>query len=73
MLGSVALDGAVLRLGELFHHLDVGGLPVSDAPGIGTMGAGARQCGRDDDDLLRQAITFFGLASAAYTEDRRTP
>jgi hypothetical protein len=69
MLRSFALDGdgALLRLAEVVHYLDVGGLPVSDAPGIGTMLAGARQRSRDDDHLLRQAIALFDLVYAAYT------
>lgn len=70
MLRSFALDGdgALLKLAEVVHYLDVGGLPVSDAPGIGTMLAGARQRSRDDDHLLRQAMTVFDLVYAAYAE-----
>jgi hypothetical protein len=70
MLRSFGLDGdaALLKLAEVVHALDVGGLPVSDAPGIGTVLAGARQRGRNDDDLLRQAITLFDLVYAAYDE-----
>ena len=69
MLRSFALDGdgALLKVAEVVHYLDVGGLPVSDAPGIGTMLAGARQRSRDDDHLLRQAIALFDLVYAAYT------
>ncbi|MGH7331911.1 MAG: chromate resistance protein ChrB domain-containing protein [Candidatus Rokuibacteriota bacterium] len=70
MLRSFGLEGdaALGKLAEVVHYLDVGGLPVSDAAGIGTMLAGARQRSRDDDHLLKQAITVFDLAYAAYAE-----
>ncbi len=70
MLRSFALDGdaALLKLAEVVHYLDVGGLPAPDAPGIGTLLAGARQRSRDDDHFLRQAITLFDLVYVAYTE-----
>jgi hypothetical protein len=70
MLRSFGLEGdaALLKLAEAVHYLDVGGLPVSDAAGIGTMLAGARQRSRDDDQLLRQAITLFDLVYTAYAE-----
>jgi hypothetical protein len=70
MLRSFALEGdaALARLAEVIHSLDVGGLPVADAPGIGTLLAGARQRSRDDDHLLRQAIGLFDLVYAAYRE-----
>jgi hypothetical protein len=70
MLRSFALEGdaALARLAEVIHSLDVGGLPVADAPGIGTLLAGARQRSRDDDHLLRQAIGLFDLVYAAYAD-----
>jgi hypothetical protein len=70
MLGSFGLDGdpALAKLAEVVHYLDVGGLPVSDAPGIGTMLAGARHRSRSDDELLKLAIAVFDLAYAAYAE-----
>jgi hypothetical protein len=71
MLQSFGLEGnpSLRRLGEVVHHLDVGGLPVSDAHGIATLLAGARQRSRDDDHLLRQAMGLFDLACAAYAEE----
>ena len=71
MLRSFAFDGdaALLKLAEVVHSLDVDGLPVNDAPGIGTMLAGARQRSRDDDDhFLKLAVTLFDLVYAAYAE-----
>lgn len=70
MLKSFGLDGdsALLKLAEVVHYLDVGGLPVSDAPGVGTILAGAKQRSRDDDQLLKQALTVFDLVYTAYSE-----
>ena len=63
MLRSFALDGdaALLKLAEVVHYLDVGGLPVSDAPGIGTTLAGARNRSRDDDHLPQVAISSIRM------------
>ena len=70
MVRSFALDGdaALLKLAEVVHYLDVGGLPVADAPGVGVLLTGARQRSRDDDQLLRHAIALFDLLYAAYAE-----
>ena len=70
MLRSFDLDGdgALQKLAEVVHSLDVGGLPVSDAPGIGTLLTGARQRSRDDDHFLKRAIPLFDLVYAAYAE-----
>ena len=55
-------------MAEAVHYLDVGGLPASDAPGVGTLLAGARQRSRDDDHFLKLAMTLFDLVYAAYAE-----
>jgi hypothetical protein len=70
MLKSFGLDGnpALQKLAEVVHYLDVGGIPVSDAPGFGTLLAGAKQRSRDDDHFLKHALALFDLAYAAYTE-----
>jgi hypothetical protein len=70
MLQSFALDGdpALLKVAEVVHYLDVGGLPVADAPGLAALLTGARQRSRDDDQLLRQAVALFDLLYAAYAE-----
>jgi len=70
MLRSFGLDDdpALRRLAEVVHYLDVGGLPVSDAPGLGTLLTGARQRSRNDDHFLKLAITLFDLVYVAYTE-----
>jgi hypothetical protein len=70
LLMSFGLDGdaALLKLAEVVHYLDVGGLPVSDAPGVGTMLTGARQRSRDDDQFLKHALALLDLLYVAYTE-----
>jgi hypothetical protein len=70
MLRSFGLEGdaALLKLAEVVHSLDVGGLPVGDAQGMGTILAGAKRRSRDDDHFLKQALALFDLMYAAYTE-----
>jgi hypothetical protein len=70
LLKSFGLDGdaALLKLAEVVHYLDVGGLPVSDAPGVGTMLTGARQRSRDDDQFLKHALALLDLLYVAYAE-----
>ncbi|MEK7696799.1 MAG: chromate resistance protein ChrB domain-containing protein, partial [Pseudomonadota bacterium] len=54
LLASFGLDGdkALVRLGELVHFLDVGGVPVAEARGLEMILTGAREQYRDDDKLL---------------------
>jgi hypothetical protein len=74
LLKSFGLEGdaALRRLAELVHYLDVGGLPVPDAPGVATMLTGAKQLSRDDDQLLKHALPLFDWLHAAYTGDGGT-
>jgi hypothetical protein len=66
-------DSALLRLGALVHHLDVGGIPVPEGPGLTTIMTGARTLQKDDDGLLK-AMTpvldslYAGYASAAESK-----
>ncbi|MEK7796144.1 MAG: chromate resistance protein ChrB domain-containing protein, partial [Pseudomonadota bacterium] len=57
LLASFGLDGdkALVRLGELVHFLDVGGVPVAEARGLEMILTGAREQYRDDDKLLVEA------------------
>jgi hypothetical protein len=70
LLKSFGLDGegALLKLADVVHYLDVGGLPVGDAPGVAAMLTGAKQRSRDDDQLLKHALALFDLLYAAYAE-----
>lgn len=54
LVQSFALDGdaALLRLGDMVHFLDVGGLPVPEAPGFEALLRGLKQCCADDHALL---------------------
>jgi hypothetical protein len=61
-------DGALRRLGDLVHYLDVGGIPVADAAGVATALTGAKQQSRDDDQLLKHALSLFDWLYAAYTD-----
>lgn len=70
LLASFGLDGdpALLRLGELVHCLDVGGLPVADAAGIETLLSGLRSAYANDDALLAEASKIFDLLLLNYQE-----
>lgn len=64
-------DPALARLGELVHCLDVGGLPVPEAPGIESLLAGLRASEPDDDALLVRAGEVFDWLLKHY-EDKTT-
>ncbi|MBK5964568.1 chromate resistance protein [Thiocystis minor] len=70
LLASFGLesDSALARLGELVHCLDVGGLPVHDAPGIESLLAGLRASESDDDTLLARASEVFDWLLRTYKE-----
>jgi hypothetical protein len=59
-------DRGLVRLGDLIHHLDVGGIPVSEGPGLATIMAGARALQKDDDALLRAMTPVFDALYAGY-------
>ena len=61
-------DSALRRLADVVHFLDVGGIPAADAPGVATILAGAKQRSRDDDALLKHALTVFDWIYAQYKE-----
>lgn len=73
LLASFGLesDPALVRLGELVHCLDVGGLPVAQAPGIESLLAGLRESEPDDDTLLARACEVFDWLLKSY-EDKTT-
>lgn len=71
LLASFSLeeDAALARLGSLVHYLDIGGVPVAEAPGIEMILNGARQQHTDDDKLLKEACKVFDILYASYTEE----
>lgn len=73
LLASFGLDSApaLVRLGELVHCLDVGGLPVAEALGIESLLAGLRASEPDDDALLARACEVFDWLLKSY-EDKTT-
>jgi hypothetical protein len=56
---------ALARLGQLVHYIDVGGIPLDEAPGIEMIVRGLQAQYRDDDQLLEAAFAFFDTLHAA--------
>jgi len=59
-------DAALVKLGALVHHLDVGGIPVAEGPGLTTIMTGARALQKDDDALLEAMTPVFDSLYAGY-------
>jgi hypothetical protein len=68
LLASFGLEGDVglVRLGALIHHLDVGGIPVPEGPGLITIMTGARALQSDDDGLLTAMTPVLDALYAGY-------
>ena len=62
-------DKALVRLGELVHYLDVGGVPVAEARGLEMILTGAREQYHDDNKLLAEAGKNFDYLYQAYSEE----
>jgi len=56
---------ALARLGQLVHYIDVGGIPLDEAPGIEVIVRGLQAQYEDDDQLLEAAFTFFDTLHVA--------
>jgi len=56
---------ALARLGQLVHYIDVGGVPLDEAPGIEMIVRGLQAQYADDDQLLEAAFAFFDTLHAA--------
>ncbi len=59
-------DSALVKLGALVHHLDIGGIPVAEGPGLTTIMTGARSLQKDDDALLKAMTPVFDSLYAGY-------
>lgn len=59
-------DAGLARLGALVHHLDVGGIPIAEAPGFAAITAGARTLQPDDDALLKAMTPVLDSLYAGY-------
>ena len=64
-------DPGLARLCALVHHLDVGGIPVPEAPGFATIMAGARALQKDDDALLKAMTPVLDSLYAGYKSPSR--
>jgi hypothetical protein len=64
---SFGLDDepALARLGQLVHYIDVGGIPLDEAPGIEMLVRGLQAQHGDDDQLLEAAFVLFDTLHAA--------
>lgn len=73
LLASFGLDddAALLRLGALVHHLDVGGVPVAEAAGVAAILRGMRERISDDDALLAEALRLFDHLYDGYQRDAK--
>ena len=63
-------DLALLRLGTIVHHLDVGGEPMPEAAGFEAVMTGARERLDDDDALLGE---ISNVLDSLYTHFQRLP
>jgi len=59
-------DEGLARVGALVHYLDIGGIPVAEAPGFASIMAGARTLHADDDVLLKWMTPTLDSLYAAY-------
>ena len=68
LLASFGLDSdpALTHIARIVHCLDVGGLPVPEAPGLESLLAGMRASLPDDDALLAAASQAFDYLYANY-------
>lgn len=62
-------DQRLVRLAQLVHYLDVGGVPVAEARGLEMILAGAREQHPDDNVLLAEAGKIFDNLYQAYSEE----
>jgi len=58
-------DPALQSLGRLVHAIDIGGIPVDEAPGVELLVRGLQAQHRKDDALLAAALPLFDALHAA--------
>jgi hypothetical protein len=63
-------DAGLARLGTLVHFLDVGGIPVPEAPGLAAIVSGARSLQPDDDALLLSVTPLLDSLYHTYRTER---
>jgi hypothetical protein len=69
LAASFGLEGdrGLVRLGQLVHYLDAGGLPVAEAAGFEAMLGGLRAATADDDALLAAATPMLDAIYLTYS------
>jgi hypothetical protein len=72
LLTSFALDSdvALARFGSLVHFLDVGGIPVAEAPGFAAIVAGVRSLQTDDQALLNSMTPVLDSLYRSFNLDQ---
>jgi len=70
LLASFGLDedAALVRLGNVIHALDVGGLPQPESVGLETVLKGQRHLYADDDEFLAAAGSVFEACYATFAQ-----
>lgn len=58
-------EPSLARLSQLVHYIDVGGIPLDEAPGVEMMVRGMQMKHPDDDQLLQAAFGLFDALHAA--------
>lgn len=71
LAASFGLEGdpAIARIGAIVHCLDVGGVPVAEAPGVEAVLAGLRASATNDDALLTDAARVFDGLYKNYQQE----
>lgn len=69
LAASFGLDGdpALRRIADLVHFIDVGGVPVDEAPGLEALVRGLQMRHRKDDELLAASLPLFDALYATWT------
>lgn len=67
---TFSLDGdpGIRRVGQLIHYIDIGGIPVDEAPGLELLVRGLQAQHKSDDALLVAALPLFDTLYAAMQE-----
>ncbi|QKS30708.1 MAG: chromate resistance protein [Candidatus Accumulibacter similis] len=62
---SLDEDPAIRAMGQLVHYIDIGGIPIDEAPGFELLVRGLQAQYRSDDALLAAALPVFDTLYAA--------
>ncbi len=62
---GLLIDPALQRIAGLVHYIDIGGIPVDEAPGFEMLVRGLQAKHADDDELLAAALPLFDACYAA--------